>query len=60
MIKEFDSPDLSLNLRRLQPFLYFVSFQFRNRDHRESGDYAGSISDIHSVTSRLSAVSVSS
>lgn len=48
-------PGLNLN--------FFSCFYFlfrRNRDHhRESGDYAGSISDIHSVTSRLSAVSVS-
>lgn len=34
------------------------NFIHRARD-RESGDYAGSVSDIHSVTSRLSQVSVS-
>lgn len=37
---------------------YYFLIKYRSHD-RESGDYAGSVSDIHSVTSRLSQVSVS-
>jgi len=36
-----------------------IDFHFTRSHDRVSGDYAGSASDIHSVTSRLSQISVS-
>lgn len=46
--------------KKLISFSLFYLFNIYRAHHdRESGDYAGSISDIQSVTSRLSTVSVS-